>query len=97
MNGYPTIKYFGSNKEKPEAYNGGRGEDDIVAFATIRWQAQLPPPEVRSPSPPPPCLPALTAGLHCCSVVNTAALPIHETPFEISRSGCLNACPVRVQ
>ena len=47
MNGYPTIKFFGSNKEKPEEYDGGRSEDAIVAFATSKWQDQLPPPEVR--------------------------------------------------
>ncbi len=51
MNGYPTIKFFGSNKEKPEDYNGGRGEDDIVSFATAKWQDQLPPPQVRRGSP----------------------------------------------
>lgn len=47
VNGYPTIKFFGSDKEKPEDYSGGRSEDDIVAFATTKWQDQLPPPEVR--------------------------------------------------
>jgi len=51
VNGYPTIKFFGSNKEKPEDYNGGRGEDDIVSFATAKWQDQLPPPQVGSTSP----------------------------------------------
>ena len=51
MNGYPTIKFFGSNKEKPEDYNGGRGEDNIVSFATAKWQDQLPPPQVRCGCP----------------------------------------------
>ena len=46
VNGYPTIKYFGSNKEKPEEYSGGRSEADIVDFATAKWQDQMPPPEV---------------------------------------------------
>jgi hypothetical protein len=46
VNGYPTIKYFGNNKERPEDYNGGRSEADIVDFATAKWQDQLPPPQV---------------------------------------------------
>ena len=51
MNGYPSIKFFGREKERPEDYNGGRDADSLAAFASERWQAQLPPPEVCIISP----------------------------------------------
>jgi hypothetical protein len=43
---FPTIKYFGPNKERPLDYDGGREVDDIVAFATSKWEQFAPPPEV---------------------------------------------------
>ena len=51
VNGYPTIRFFGEYKETPENYDGGRSEDDIVSFATIKWQDQLPPPQVAPTAP----------------------------------------------
>lgn len=47
MQGYPTIKFFGANKRRPEAYNGGRDSGSIVAYAIERWAKAAPPPEVR--------------------------------------------------
>lgn len=45
--GFPTIKFFGENKERPEDYNGGRDTGSLAAFASERWASQQPPPEVR--------------------------------------------------
>ena len=45
--GYPTIKWFGENKDSPEDYEGGRDAGSLASFATSRWSAQQPPPEVR--------------------------------------------------
>ena len=45
--GFPTLKFFGENKERPEDYNGGRDTGSLAAFATQHWSAQQPPPEVR--------------------------------------------------
>lgn len=44
--GFPTLKFFGENKERPEDYNGGRDTGSLASFATQRWSAQQPPPEV---------------------------------------------------
>jgi len=30
IQGYPTLKFFGSNKNAPSDYNGGRTANDIV-------------------------------------------------------------------
>ncbi|GAB4823313.1 hypothetical protein N2152v2_010359 [Parachlorella kessleri] len=47
VRGFPTIKFFGSNKERPEEYNGGRDVGSLRDFAASRWAKQQPPPEVR--------------------------------------------------
>lgn len=47
VQGFPTIKFFAENKERPEDYNGGREETDLVTFASTRWSRAQPPPEVR--------------------------------------------------
>ncbi|KAL4458959.1 hypothetical protein ABPG75_013824 [Micractinium tetrahymenae] len=47
VQGFPTIKFFGENKDSPEDYNGGRDSGSLAAFANERWAAQQPPPEVR--------------------------------------------------
>lgn len=46
LGSFPTLKFFGSNKDQPEDYNGGRDSGSLAAFATQRWSAQQPPPEV---------------------------------------------------
>merc|ERR1711994_15870 len=47
VQGYPTIKYFPAGTKKgPEEYDGGRTADDIVAWASERAEANLPPPEL---------------------------------------------------
>jgi thioredoxin-like negative regulator of GroEL len=48
VRGYPTIKFFGSNKQSPEDYQGGRDSGSIVDFASKHWTEQAPPREVRS-------------------------------------------------
>eukprot|EP00879_Flechtneria_rotunda_P008753 GHRR01009167.1.p1 GENE.GHRR01009167.1~~GHRR01009167.1.p1 ORF type:complete len:415 (+),score=150.40 GHRR01009167.1:625-1869(+) len=47
VQGYPTIKLFGSNKESPEDYQGGRDSGSIVAHANKAWSANAKPREVR--------------------------------------------------
>ena len=46
VQGFPTIKFFGSQKQEPEDYSGGRDAASIVAFATTKWSKMAPPPEV---------------------------------------------------
>jgi protein disulfide-isomerase A6 len=45
VRGYPTIKFFGSDKNA-EDYQGGRDSGSIVDFATRKWTEQQPPKEV---------------------------------------------------
>eukprot|EP00658_Telonema_sp_P-2_P006846 TRINITY_DN12581_c0_g1_i1.p1 TRINITY_DN12581_c0_g1~~TRINITY_DN12581_c0_g1_i1.p1 ORF type:complete len:419 (+),score=90.92 TRINITY_DN12581_c0_g1_i1:62-1318(+) len=52
VEGFPTIKFFGSDKEHPESYNGGRTSSDIVTFCTDKVEANLPPPQVHELSQP---------------------------------------------
>lgn len=47
VRGFPTILFFGANKERPENYEGGRDTASLAAFATERWARELPPPEAR--------------------------------------------------
>ena len=47
VQGFPTVKFFGENKERPEDYNGPREENDLVNFASDKWSRAQPPPEVR--------------------------------------------------
>lgn len=47
VGGFPTIKFFGSNKERPADYEGGRDLGSLSAYATERWAKDQPPPEVR--------------------------------------------------
>jgi len=47
VQGYPTIKYFpAGRKGDAEEYDGGRTSNDIVAWASERAEANLPPPEL---------------------------------------------------
>lgn len=52
VQGFPTIKFFGENKERPEDYNGPREETDLVNFASDKWSRAQPPPEVRELTDP---------------------------------------------
>lgn len=45
--GFPTIKFFGSNKNSPEVYEGPRDSGSLSAFALEHWAREQPPPEVR--------------------------------------------------
>ena len=47
MQGYPTVKFFGEDKESPSEYQGGRDSDSLIAFAVAEWKKSQPPPEVR--------------------------------------------------
>ena len=49
VRGYPTIKFFPAGRkswDSAQEYDGGRTSQDIVQWATDRWTAQLPPPEI---------------------------------------------------
>lgn len=46
VRGYPTIKFFGENKDSPEDYGGGRDLSSLSAFALGRWSKLQPAPEV---------------------------------------------------
>ena len=49
IQGFPTIKFFpGGRKDWDSAqdYDGGRTSSDIVQWASNKWTANLPPPEV---------------------------------------------------
>lgn len=47
IQGFPTLKYFGANKDQPEEYTGGRDLTALAEFFNQRWAAAQPPPEVR--------------------------------------------------
>uniref|UniRef100_A0A061QIT2 protein disulfide-isomerase n=1 Tax=Tetraselmis sp. GSL018 TaxID=582737 RepID=A0A061QIT2_9CHLO len=47
VQGFPTIKYFGPDKEKPQDYDSGRDSGSIVAYAMSRWEKFAPAAEVR--------------------------------------------------
>jgi protein disulfide-isomerase A6 len=47
VQGYPTIKVFGSDKKSPQDYNGGRDTSSLVSFATAAHAANAKPREVR--------------------------------------------------
>eukprot|EP01135_Chromosphaera_perkinsii_P006052 Nk52_evm6s386 gene=Nk52_evmTU6s386 len=46
VQGYPTIKFFGSDKTNPEDYNGGRTSSDLIAFSESKMEMLAEPPEV---------------------------------------------------
>ena len=46
VKGFPTIKFFGTNKRSPEDYNGGRDTSSVVEFAKQKWGKHATPPEV---------------------------------------------------
>jgi len=47
VQGYPTIKVFGENKESPSDYQGGRDSGSIVAEGNKAWEVNAKPREVR--------------------------------------------------
>lgn len=47
VQGFPTIKFFGQNKQRPEDFQGDRSSSSIVQFALQKWSVMAPPPEVR--------------------------------------------------
>lgn len=47
VQGYPTIKVFGSNKESPSDYQGGRDSGSLVSEANKAWASNAKPREVR--------------------------------------------------
>ena len=46
VQGYPTIKFFGSDKTNPEDYSGGRSSSDLVAFSESKMELLAVAPEV---------------------------------------------------
>ena len=36
IQGFPTIKFFGSNKNSPQSYEGGRDEKSIIDYNVYR-------------------------------------------------------------
>lgn len=48
MQGYPTIKYFGPDKDSPSDYAGGRDSSSLASFILGEWRKSQPPPEVRA-------------------------------------------------
>ncbi|CAG9460579.1 unnamed protein product [Pedinophyceae sp. YPF-701] len=45
VQGFPTIKFYGQNKDVPEDYNGARDAPAIIEFAETRAAALVKPPE----------------------------------------------------
>jgi protein disulfide-isomerase A6 len=47
IRGYPTIKFFPAGKKgEPIEYDGGRTAQDIIAWASDKYEANIPPPEL---------------------------------------------------
>lgn len=46
VQGYPTIKIFGSNKKRPESYDGARVSSSIVEIMEAKAMDFVDPPEV---------------------------------------------------
>lgn len=49
VQGFPTVKWFGANKQSPEDYQGERTAAALSDFALKQWGKTAPPPEVRTP------------------------------------------------
>lgn len=47
IQGFPTIKYFGPDKDAPSDYQGGRDSGAMAAFVLGEWKKLQPPPEVQ--------------------------------------------------
>ena len=47
VQGYPTLKYFGEEKDSPSDYQGGRDSASMTNFIIGEWRKSQPPPEVR--------------------------------------------------
>lgn len=45
VQGFPTVKWFGSNKQAPEDYRGERTAAALSDFALKQWGKTAPPPE----------------------------------------------------
>lgn len=46
IQGFPTLKWFGKNKQRPQDYQGGRDAAAIQEFALAQWAKNAPAPEV---------------------------------------------------
>lgn len=46
IQGFPTIKYFGEEKDDPSDYQGGRDLESLESFVLGEWRKSQPPPEV---------------------------------------------------
>lgn len=46
MQGYPTIKVFGEDKDSPSDYHGDRDSSSMASFVINEWKKGQPPPEV---------------------------------------------------
>lgn len=46
VQGFPTILVFGSDKDSPYPYEGGRTASAIESFALEQVESNIPPPEV---------------------------------------------------
>lgn len=46
IKGFPTLFYFGNDKDSPEAYQGDREASSIVEFALSKWSVNAPVPEI---------------------------------------------------
>ena len=47
VQGYPTLKYFGEEKDSPSDYQGGRDSASLTNFILGEWRKSQPPPEVQ--------------------------------------------------
>ena len=48
IQGFPTIKFFGEEKDSPSEYQGGRDLDSLETYVLNEWRKQQPPPEVHN-------------------------------------------------
>jgi thioredoxin-like negative regulator of GroEL len=46
VRGFPTIKFFGKNKQRPQDYGGSRDANGLINFALKQWAKSAPAPEV---------------------------------------------------
>jgi Thioredoxin len=46
VKGFPTVKWFGSKKQRPQDYGGSRDAQGLVDFGLKQWTKSAPAPEV---------------------------------------------------